>query len=1409
MKLHCTNQSYLLKMIFVSLFCICAISSFVARAESIEEVLFYDKPLYAFKGKTPHISLPVSVEFTIAAAAWSNVTLNIGGVEGTEFTNSSAVLSNKQQNNLGYFNHKLCYLYNTSAGYFYPSVLIDSNNSCPSGQFSGNFMNWATHTTLDIFRYALTGGSRDIDTPDLTILKRARTNNKGDLITKIDGSVDLGLDIEAFYFPLFPMRYNSATGVAPLVNHKFANNCGEKIYFSDDSSALVTRDCSNMEVNPLVTKYNAKVQVCNPLDASLRPDYCIKYPNGKYKPEGVLQQNSQNTRFSLLGYLNISNKLKDIFTSNLVFAENNLLGNGLLNTWATDTRDLMWGGVLRANARFIGKKYYDTNLNFYQNNQQEWDANTGVIFPDINHKYSSDGTMIQNNDFFASYKSEIKGNESVANGTSIINYLNQFGFYDKYRGLDAYTELVGETFRYLANYKKSTSDLNLPSLSSDPVTNRDPLHVYNRINNSLIFNKQEALRLHTDTFPFIKNWDWAANNIDEPVRSVCEKDNLSVISIADTNNWRSEYVSSPTWQSTAIHENNFFTGTNLKDLINIINPSLHNLTNPLSDASQSEWFSGSQNRYISSAIFAGANFNGINYQNNSSINSIKIKSTVIDVGEKSGSDCSLYTGGIYGSHTQNEIDNLVSQGKTCSNWNYKKTYGTPDEIDTAMPVKGYLYPSSPNNIIYNIRRAFKIPVDVSGNISAGVTQNLDWQEDGSREVYRFQNNLRTNASSLDTSISTELKKYQMYLDAADGNKVKSKETADTKDWEGNVKWTLRNHATRNVILGGGFKDGTDGKPTLERNNAVNFTYADINTAGDADAISTLKLGLSEKVTPSLDLTTLVKKRIDYIRGSSDDEQTSTDKKVFRKRDFVLGSTSNSTIEYYPPSDKYGRSMLYLTSNDGMLHGIDADEGRVMFSYIPRETLPKMYDIDMQGYVAKPLIEGAPVARTIIPNNQKKYSKPVTIVASGFGAGAKGVFALDVSNLHHSRTSNVSPSNVIFEFTDKDDPDMGYFIGQPSFVTVWTGKYQDSQGKMQDKLESFVAVTSGYNNINSTTTYDEAGQPKNKMYLFLLKTDRKYGTPWKLGECDSCNYRKIEITDSDMKNVTNNGLTAPRIIGYGSRTVYFYMGDLQGNLWRYSYDAKAFEGGVSPYDSEVKVKKVFKSSNENTLRPITSRPTVALSKDGGLIVAFGTGRYFGLNDLGSLKHTQQSLFSIHDTLGEKTFTLNDLAKREMKSDLTISKVSNEDKLGNGWYINFNNSLAEGERSIFSPRIRGNTLIFTTQLIGDFSKGYCGKSAGTISYADLYTGLGAYSKIDNKFVGEALVMPAMKMLGSFDSKQFSEQGGLLSDVAYVFAGGASDSNLINQNDEANRAGMNVPTKSVKGRLSWREIVKSGIQ
>lgn len=101
---------------------------------------------------------------------------------------------------LGYFDPEKCYSYvkNTTqvtspggtaipldkgdSSYFQP-VGLATNRTC-SGQWSGNFLNWANLTAIDPFRWAMTGGRRVVDDVGNTIIEKGWNHGHGYFATR-------------------------------------------------------------------------------------------------------------------------------------------------------------------------------------------------------------------------------------------------------------------------------------------------------------------------------------------------------------------------------------------------------------------------------------------------------------------------------------------------------------------------------------------------------------------------------------------------------------------------------------------------------------------------------------------------------------------------------------------------------------------------------------------------------------------------------------------------------------------------------------------------------------------------------------------------------------------------------------------------------------------------------------------------------------------------------------------------------------------------------------------------------------------------------------------------------------------------------------------------------------------------
>lgn len=276
---------------------------------------------------------------------------------------------------------------NGDYGNYFKPVALASNHSCRSsidGRWSGNFLNWSLTQVIDPFRHALTGGNRYVDEVGKTILEKAYGSTQGNNGLAVDRVLNSNAQIrDATPFDAwsyFKLRIHG-------LGNKFylTGSSGQDLYSPGsviDGSGIGTNPDANQ-----VYEFLGRVEVCVP---GLLEDNCHAYPNGSYKPIGLIQTNAEKLRFSAFGYLNDHDIMHD-------------------------------GGVLRARMSSINPG----------GDFPEWDANTGIFIENPNPAYAS---------------------ASGVTNSGVINYLNKFGLIAPgYKSKDPVSELYYSVGRYFRN----------------------------------------------------------------------------------------------------------------------------------------------------------------------------------------------------------------------------------------------------------------------------------------------------------------------------------------------------------------------------------------------------------------------------------------------------------------------------------------------------------------------------------------------------------------------------------------------------------------------------------------------------------------------------------------------------------------------------------------------------------------------------------------------------------------------------------------------------------------------------------------------------------------------------------------------------------------------------------------------
>lgn len=192
----------------------------------------------------------------------------------------------------GYFHPQKCYRAgDTPDGYFDVDSDADASHACRSASYSGNFLNWATMTTVDSLRHVLTGGTRAIDTSTMTVLERVDVGTNPGVIASLRKSVTLAAPASAPETGEWAPARITPFDVPTI--HTLA--CGRRLLLS---SRPMAGDCSNPGAGqPLLADLVVRVRVCD--GNRDRRAHCRGYANIA-KPEGELQHAAPMLRIALL-----------------------------------------------------------------------------------------------------------------------------------------------------------------------------------------------------------------------------------------------------------------------------------------------------------------------------------------------------------------------------------------------------------------------------------------------------------------------------------------------------------------------------------------------------------------------------------------------------------------------------------------------------------------------------------------------------------------------------------------------------------------------------------------------------------------------------------------------------------------------------------------------------------------------------------------------------------------------------------------------------------------------------------------------------------------------------------------------------------------------------------------------------
>ena len=510
----------------------------------------------------------------------------------------------------------------------------------------------------------------------------------------------------------------------------------------------------------------------------------------------------------------------------------------------------------------------------------------------------------------------------------------------------------------------------------------------------------------------------------------------------------------------------------------------------------------------------------------------------------------------------------------------------------------------------------------------------------------------------------------------------------------------------------------------------------------------------------------------------------------RDRGSALGDIVHSSPYYDRNTD-----VVYVGANDGMLHAFRGNDGRELFAFAPRQSVSRLRNLSATGYVHDYYVDG-----DVVVSDRSAASSNNSYLYSLLGRGGKGLFSLNVT-----APSTFGTNSFLWEYTPAGstaaaaDANLGKMLGRPTIARLNNGRLG-------------VIVGNGYDSTSQRAV----------LYIFIINAD---GTLNRVRQIDT-------LVAGD------NGLAGPGIYDANNDGTadYVFAGDLHGNVWKFDLTSNDPDSWHVAYSGAP----LFQARDHTgTAQPITAPMNAIVNTQNGdpnrnrVFVFFGTGSYFKNGDTSDRQ--RQTWYGVMGdvltpinssraagALRARTITatgvVGGLASR------TFSTAAPNDMVGmSGWYLDFTTPV-DGERittgaKVVNFAVPGLTVSSMYPVPDDpcvpGGRGYL-NVVSPFSGAAFTLGLLDINR-DNNFSNDTLTAAngTVGYIGSVDlgvgipteALPMGAPGRVI-----IFIGGSGDtgSGTGGATDPATTGGLikhltGLGATALKGRISWREIVR----
>lgn len=460
----------------------------------------------------------------------------------------------------------------------------------------------------------------------------------------------------------------------------------------------------------------------------------------------------------------------------------------------------------------------------------------------------------------------------------------------------------------------------------------------------------------------------------------------------------------------------------------------------------------------------------------------------------------------------------------------------------------------------------------------------------------------------------------------------------------------------------------------------------------------------------------------------------------------------------PDNKDLNDAVVYLTTNDGYLHAVDADTGVELWAFVPQEFLghlrelyadtpvnAKQYTLDGEIRVLKYDINGDGV---VDPSSGDRV-----ILYFGTGRGGSRYYAIDVS-------TKTTPK-FLWSLGASDLIGLGQAWSTPAIARV------SVSGKKQNTQKLSLIFGGGYDPAQDAAaefrTGDNVG---NKIFM----VDAVNGDLlWSAGP-SAASLNLPRMTHSIPGGIAVLDMDSD---GFADR---LYAGDMAGQVWRFDItngnpaETLVAGGAIASLGAKELPSTASAQLKTQENRRFYSRPDVAALQRPGqppiLNIAIGSGfrgsplntatqdRFYSIRDLqGFAKLTQAQ----YDEKAKPDNIVEDADLLDITNDLTPS-ISPDSP---GWKLLLNRPSWAGEKSLSASSTFDNKIFFTTYIpptSSEVDENTCSRKSTGSNRAYVVNALtGAPVRRDGETPGSA-----------DDRYQELAQGGIAPEISFLFPG-----------------------------------------